>query len=149
MQSRIEQFFKEYVANFNQALGDAPDLERIRATFAPCFVAAGPAGVSCGQNDGTFARSLKQGYEFYRSIGTREMRLRGLDVTPIDALHAMVKVHYGSSYQREDLAPVDIDFEVTYLLHFVEDTPQIFAYVTGDEMTALREAGVVREDAAA
>jgi hypothetical protein len=149
MQARIEQFFHDYVANFNQALGDDPDFEEIRSAFAPCFVAADPARVSCGKNNGTFTRSLKQGYEFYRSIGTQEVRLQKLQITPIDERHAMVKVSYGSTYAREDLEPTEIDFDVTYLLHFEGPDPQIFAFVTGDEMAALRAAGVVNEESAA
>ena len=145
MQARIEQFFTDYVACFNRALGPDPDLEGIRAAFAPCFVSASPVQVTCGENNASFTNALRQGYEFYRSIGTRGIRLREVHVTPIDDCHAMATVGYGSTYQRTDLEPTDIDFEVTYLLHFDGDTPLIFAFVVGDEMAALRKAGVVTD----
>jgi len=31
---------------------------------------------------------------------------------------------------------------VTYLMHFEQGTPKIFAYITGDEERVLREHGV-------
>ena len=117
MQADIERFFRDYVAAFNRSLGESPDLDAIRAAFAPCFVAAGPTGVICGQNDEAFLEFLEQGYAFYRSIGTRSMTLLGVETTPIDANHEMARVFYSSEYERRDGGLVTIDFEVTYMLH--------------------------------
>lgn len=142
----IEQFFRDYVAAFNQALGDTPDIEAIRTAFMPCFIGAGPAGVMCGQNDGDFLMALDQGYAFYRSIGTRSLTLVGLDLTPIDACHQMARVSYSSEYERQDGDWVTIDFDVTYMLHIEDAVPRIFAWVAGDEQAALREHGLVPQE---
>lgn len=146
MQSKIERFFRDYVAAFNRSLGGVPDYEAIRAAFAPCFVAAGPTGVICGQNDEKFAEFLEQGYAFYRSIGTRRMMFRGVTLTAIDTYHQMARVLYSSEYERRDGDLVTIDFDVTYLLQIKDGTPQIFAYVAGDEQGLLREHGLIAED---
>lgn len=143
MQEKIEQFFRNYVTAFNRSLGEDPAYEAIRACFAPCFIAAGPTGVKCGQNDETFTEHLEQGYAFYRSIGTRRMILRNVTLTPIDANHQMARIFYSSEYQRRDGDLVTIDFDVTYLLQIREDRPQIFAYVAGDEQALMREHGLV------
>ena len=146
MQEKIEQFFRDYVAAFNRSLGGTPDCEAIRAAFAPCFVGAGPTGVLCGQNDEKFAEALEQGYAFYRSIGTRRMILRGVTLTTIDSKHQMARVFYSSEYDRRDGVLVTIDFDVTYLLQMKDATPQIFAYVTGDEQGLLHEHGLIVEN---
>ena len=146
MQADIERFFRDYVDAFNRSLGETPDFEAVRAAFAPCFVAAGPTGVNCGRNDDSFVKALDQGFTFYRSIGTRRMILRSVALTPIDPNHQMARVYYSSEYERRDGDLVVIDFDVTYMLHIQNATPQIFAYVTGDEQALLREHGLVAED---
>jgi hypothetical protein len=146
VQADIERFFQDYVAAFNRSLGESPDFETIQAAFAPCFVAAGPTGVICGQNDDSFREILEQGYAFYRSIGTRSMTLLSIDLTPIDANHQMARVFYSSEYQRRDGDLVTIDFDVIYMLHIENATTQIFAYVAGDEQALLREHGLVPEE---
>ena len=73
MKAQIERFFRGYVDAFNRSLEGAVDLDAIRGAFAPCFVAAGPMGVACGQNDDRFAEAPEGGYAFYREIGTRRM----------------------------------------------------------------------------
>ncbi len=143
VQGEIERFFRDYVAAFNRSLGESPDFETVRAAFAPCFVAAGPTGVVCGQNDDEFLNTLEQGYAFYRSIGTRSMTLLKVELTPIDAQHQMARVFYSSEYERQDGRFVNIDFDVTYMLHIENGTPQIFAFVAGDEQALLREHGVL------
>jgi hypothetical protein len=127
MQADIERFFQDYVTAFNRSLGDTPDLETIRSAFSPCFVAAGPTGVIYGQNDDSFLEFLKQGYAFYRSIGTRSMKLLRVECTPIDANHEMARVFYSSEYESRDGALVTIDFDVTYMLHLEDGAPRIFA----------------------
>ncbi len=146
MQAIVERFFQDYVAAFNRSLGESPDLETVRASFTSCFVAAGPTEVICGKNDDEFLKILEQGYAFYRSIGTRSMTLLKVDLTPIDANHQMARVFYSSEYERRDGEIVTIDFDVTYMLHIEKDKPQIFAYVTGDELALLREHGLVAEE---
>jgi hypothetical protein len=143
MEANIEQFFRDYVDAFNRSLEGPLDLATIRAAFAPCFVAAGPTGVRCGQNDGSFTEALEQGYAFYRSIGTRRMIFRGMTITEIDTHHRMARVFYSSEYQRRDGELVTIDFDVTYMLHLNGVTPQIFAYVFGDEHALLRQHGLI------
>ncbi len=145
MHARIQQFFQDYVAAFNRSLGDSPDVESVQAAYAPCFVAAGPTGVLCAQNDDAFRAFLEQGYAFYRSIGTREMKLVKVDLTPIDANHQMARVFFSSTYERRDDSATTIDFDVTYMLHIEEGRPQIFAYVAGDERAAFEEHGLLPE----
>jgi hypothetical protein len=143
MEANIEQFFRDYVDAFNRSLEGPLDLATIRAAFASCFVAAGPTGVSCGQNDESFTEALEQGYAFYRSIGTRRMIFRGVTLTEIDTHHRMARVFYSSEYHRRDGGLVTIDFDVTYLLQLNGATPQIFAYVAGDERAVLRQHGLI------
>jgi hypothetical protein len=143
MEAKIQQFFRDYVDAFNRSLEGPCDTAAMRAAFAPCFVAAGPTGVICGQNDESFAEVLEQGYAFYRSIGTRRMIFRGVELTAIDTHHQMARVFYASEYHRRDGESVTIDFDVTYMLQLHGASPKIFGYVAGDEQAVLRQHGLL------
>jgi hypothetical protein len=140
----VERFFGEYEARFQRALEGEDDAEGTAYSFAACFVEANPQGVICGHNDDEFRAAIPQGNAFYRSIGTKSMRIGGLKITPIDERHAMVRVHWESRYEKLGRAPVAIDFDVVYLLQAGPDgRPRIFAYVVGDEQAVLREHGLL------
>lgn len=139
----IEAFFAGYVDAFNRSLGDAIDAEGVRRHFSSCFVGAGPQGVQCGQNDASFTEALEQGFALYRKIGTRAMALRGIATTPIDDAHWLARVAYRASYEKPDGAPLDLDFEVSYMLAAQGDTYEIFAFVTGDERALYEQHGLL------
>jgi hypothetical protein len=142
MKPDFDQFFRTYADLYNQALTDRPDYEAITARFASCFIAAGPAGVKCGENDKTFRNTLEQGYAFYRKIGTKRMSVRRYEATEIDAAHSMVKVFYRAEYDKEG-KPISIDFDLTYMIDHGADEPKIFAFVAGDEMAAFKRHGLI------
>jgi hypothetical protein len=139
----IDEFFAGYVDAFNRSLGESVDADGIRRHFSSCFVGAGPQGVHCGQNDDSFTEILEQGYAFYRSIGTRAMAVRDVTTVPIDDQHALARVAYTAHYRKPAGEPVDLDFEVSYVLATRGETYEIFAFVAGDEMALYREHGLV------
>ena len=118
-------------------------MEGIRRHFSACFVGAGPQGVHCGQNDEHFTGMLQQGFAFYRQVGTRAMTVREVTTTPIDDAHWLARVAYRARYVKPDGSPLELDFEVSYLLAERGDTYEIFAFVTGDEMALYREHGLL------
>lgn len=118
MADRVERFFQGCIDAFNRSLGESGDVSAIRAHFSPCFVAAGPRGVNCGQNDDSFVEMLQQGYAFYTALGTKAMTLRGNRTTPIDDGRLLAGVDYRATYE-------------------------IFAYVAGDEVALYRKHGLV------
>lgn len=148
MPTSVERFFAGYVEAFNRSLGASVDVAGIRSHFSPCFVAAGPNGVRCGQNDDSFADTLQQGYAFYTAIGTKAMALRGISTTPIDDAHQMAKVDYRATYEKRSGETVNLDFSVTYMLATRDDMFEIFAFVAGDEMALYRKHGLLPDDGA-
>jgi hypothetical protein len=142
MKPNYDAFFAGYIDAFNRSLGDSVDADGIRSHFADCFVGAGPTGSSCGANDDSFVETLHQGYAFYRSIGTRRMSVRRVEVTEIDANHDMVRVFYGADYEKDGRS-FTIDFDVVYLLETVDGATKIFAFIAGDEMALYRQHGLV------
>ena len=94
--SALADFFAEYERRTNQALADPPDvdIEASANAFADFFIGASPKGVRCGANDAELRAAIPQGFEFYRSIRTKSMRIVRLTTTPLDQHHSMVKVHY-------------------------------------------------------
>lgn len=141
----IQAFFEAYARRFNAALAD-PSTEDVEATaqaFAAYFVEATPLGVMGGANNAQFRAMIPENNAFYRSIGTRSMTISRLEIQPIDAFHAMARVLWDSRYDRPDGTETAIPFEVVYFVQVREGTPRIFAYVTGDEQTVLREHGLL------
>lgn len=138
----FDRYFREYAELYNQALHAAADYDAIMARFAGCFIAAGPEGVKCGENDAAFRATLEQGYAFHKQIGTKHMSVRRCEVAEIDAAHHMVKVFYNCAYEKKG-KPIGIDFDVTYLLEASSGAPKIFGFVAGDEMAAYRKAGLI------
>ncbi|MPZ37064.1 MAG: nuclear transport factor 2 family protein [Rhizobiales bacterium] len=143
MQPDFDRFFHDYAEAYNRSLGDRVDYDAIASSFADCFVAAGPDGVACGKNDDSFRAALDNGYAFYKSIGTRKMSVRRVEVTPIDDRHHMAKVHYRADYQKKSGETVSIDFDLTYMLQTRDGRSRIFAFVAGDEMGVYRRHGLV------
>lgn len=139
-----QEFFHRYADAYQRSLGDSVDTAAIRSFFAESFLAASVmGGVRTGDNDETFEQALKQGYAFYRAIGTRGMAVDRVEVEPLYDRHDRVRVFYIAQYERPDGASITIPFDVLYLLQRREDGPKIFAFIAGDEMALYREHGLV------
>jgi len=145
MDDKISEFFALYEARVNKALEDTPEVDA-KATaeaFSDCFIYANPSGVNCGKNDEQFRSQILQGFEFYRSIGTKGMKISHLAITVLDEFHVQARVSWQSDYVKKDGTGERIDFDVIYLLQTIGEGPKIFAYITGDEEGALRERGLI------
>ena len=142
----IEDFFADYESNFNNAMSDNPsDVDiQVQKSFADCFIESSPLGVNCGKNDGEFLKRIKQGFDFYKNIGSTGMNIVSKDITLLDDFHAMAKVYWHYSYLK-DGKPGAIDFHIIYLLTTVNNEIKIFSYIAGDEQKALKERGLIQE----
>jgi hypothetical protein len=151
VKQKVKHFFQAYEARFMRALqgdnkieGAVDDIEGTVNAFAEHFIEASPAGVVAGKNDETFRKMIPRGNEFYRSIGTQLMKIRNIDVTELNEYHVMATIEWDSRYKRnDDGKEIAISFEVIYLLQHIGGELKIFAYITGDEQQALREAGLI------
>jgi hypothetical protein len=141
----LRDFFDLYARRVNDALADNPtfDVQGARDSFAPYFVGSSPVGVRGSKNGLLFKMMIPRGYKHYRRIGTQSMTIASLDLTRLDEFHWMAKVHWNSSYLKPDRTPVSIPFDVIYFLTTQPGSPQIFAYITGDEQKVLKENGLV------
>jgi hypothetical protein len=146
-QQKIERFFDDYAARMNGALGESPsvNLEEVAGQFADYFVEASPVGVTGGANGAEFRAMIPRGYEFYRKIGTQSMNITGRQITVLDDFHWMVKVHWKAEYLTRAEKRDTIEFDVIYFVQILknDDTPKIFAYITGDEQRIMREHGLI------
>ena len=143
MEDSIRRLFDRYERFFQNALAGDLDPAEVAGLYAEEFIAASPAGVMAGKNDAGLLEVMQQGYAQYRAIGTKDMRVQGLRLSPIDALHCVAHVAWRASYAREDLPETVIDFEVHYLVQLREDGPKVFGWVTGDEDAVLKQHGVL------
>jgi hypothetical protein len=144
MEALIREFFKSYEQRFNKGLTGKPDVKGIMDSFASTFMESGPKSVYAARNGWKFRFFIPRGYAFYRKIGTQSMTIRQVEVTKLDAMHAMAQVSWRSIYKRrKDGETVLIDFDVYYLLRIEEGKPRIFAFIAGDEQGELKKAGLV------
>lgn len=140
----IENFFNRYEARVNDALSGAdPDIDETVNSFASEFIEASPAGVISAKNDKKFRKAISQGWNFYKEVGIRAMDILSTQITILDNLHAIVKVHWNSTFVRKNKTHGDVAFDVFYLLQKTGDDLRIFAYITGDEQQALKDEGLV------
>ncbi len=150
VKQKVRQFFHAYEARFMRALqgdnkveGAVDDIEGTINAFAEHFIEASPVGVVAGKNDDTFRKLIPRGNEFYRSIGTQLMTIRNIAIAELNEYHVMATVEWDSRYKRSDGKEIAISFEVIYLLQHIDGALKIFAYITGDEQQALREAELI------
>ncbi|MCZ7481928.1 nuclear transport factor 2 family protein [Rhizobium rhizogenes] len=143
MEASIRKFFERYERFFNQSLGGDMDMKEAASLYASDFIAASPAGVITGKNDDHLRQVMAQGYERYRAMGTREMRIRDISLSPIDDHHCTAHVAWTATYARQDQADVAIDFDVHYFVQTLNGEPKVFGWVSGDEQALLKKHGIL------
>jgi hypothetical protein len=142
MEAAVRELFERYERFFRQSLGGDIDMDEVAALYASEFIAASPAGVMTGKNDDRLKEMMTQGYAHYRAIGTKDMRIRNVRVSPIDEYHCVAHVAWTATYAREDRSDVAIDFDVHYLVQKLNGDPKVFGWVSGDEQALLRTHGI-------
>lgn len=142
MEHQVRKLFARYERFSNRALGGEIDLDALASLYASEFIGAAPAGVRTGRNDDQFRRIMAQGYDHYRAIGTKEMRIRDIRLSAMDELHCVAHVSWTATYARTDRPDVAIDFEVHYLVQLLEGEAKVFGWVSGDEQALLKQHGI-------
>jgi hypothetical protein len=89
MEASVGKFFGRYESFFNRSLGGDMDMDRVAALYASEFIAVSPAGVMTGRNDDQLKQVMAQGYARYRAIGTKEMRIRSIRLSPMGMMRWM------------------------------------------------------------
>ncbi|TIM07392.1 nuclear transport factor 2 family protein [Mesorhizobium sp.] len=142
MDAQVRKLFERYERLFRKSLAGDADMDEVTSVYASAFIAASPAGVMVGKNDDQLKQAMKQGYARYRAIGTKEMRIRDVGISPIDEHHCVAHVAWRSIFARKGQTDVTIDFDVHYLVQKLAGEPKIFGWVSGDEQEVLRKHGI-------
>lgn len=142
---QIEKFFHAYERNFNDSLAGNIHADATANSFADCFIAVSPTGVSCGKADDTFASVIEQGYQYYTSCGVKAMNISGQTISSLDEFHFVNKVQWKCHYDLDEARKGTIDFEVIYFLRLTDQQVRIFGFITGDEQKAFRERGLIAD----
>jgi hypothetical protein len=143
MDASVRKLFDRYERFSRQSLAGDVDMNEVAALYASEFIAASPAGVMAGKNDDHLKQTMRQGYAHYREIGTKDMRIRDVRVSPIDEHHCIAHVAWTASYARKDQPDIAIDFDVHYLVQKLDGDPKVFGWVSGDEQALLRQHGII------
>jgi hypothetical protein len=142
MDAQVRKLFERYERLFRKSLAGDADMDEVTSVYAAAFIAASPAGVMVGKNDDQLKQVMEQGYAHYRAIGTKEMRIRDVRISPIDGHHCVAHVAWTSTYTRKGQPDVTIDFDVHYFVQKLDGEPKIFGWVSGDEQEVLRKHGI-------
>lgn len=140
----VMEFFERYECFFMDSLNGKVNADEIASLYASEFIAASEKGVMAGKNDAGFMHAMEQGCEYYRSIGTKSMHVRNVDISPIDAMHCVAHVAWTAKYSTEKNPNIEIDFDVHYLMQELDGKLQVFGWVSGDEQEALKQHGVIK-----
>lgn len=143
MHAGIVRLFERYERFFARGLAGDADMSEAASFYASDFVASSPAGLMTGRNDDQFKQVMAQAYAHYRAIGTKDMRIRNVDLAPIDEHHCLVHVAWTARYDRPKQADAVIDFDVHYLVRVLDGDPKIFGWMSGDEQALLRQHGIL------
>lgn len=143
MEASVRKFFERYERLFNQSLNGDADMDEVTGLYASEFIAATPAGVMGGKNDDHLKQVMAQGYDHYRAIGTKGMRIRNVRLSPIDDHHCVAHVAWTATYVGKSRPEVAIDFDVHYFVQKLDGKPKVFGWVSGDEQALLKEHGIV------
>jgi hypothetical protein len=141
---QVTKFFDRYASHMNLGLAYDPiDTEWLSQAFAENFIGANPNGIQSGENNEQFRRTIREGIVFYRRLGVRSMMIMGQEVQVLDAMHALVKIQWTCVYEN-GIRSGEISFVNYYLIQARNpDSIKIFSYVTGDEVKAFREHGLL------
>ncbi|MER8826836.1 nuclear transport factor 2 family protein [Mesorhizobium sp. M0938] len=142
MEAEVRKLFERYEQLFRKSLAGDADMDEVVSVYASAFIAASPAGVMVGKNDDQLKQVMEQGYAHYRAIGTKEMRIRDVRISPIDEHHCIAHVAWTSVYALKDRPDVTIDFDVHYLVQQLGGEPKVFGWISGDEREVLRKHGI-------
>jgi hypothetical protein len=143
MEASVRKLFERYERVFKEALDGDLDMDKVASLYASRFISATPAGVMTGKNDKQLKQVMAQGYARYRAIGTKEMRIRDLRLSPLDEHHCVAQVAWTAIYARKDQPDVAIDFDVHYFVQTLGGVSKVFGWVSGDEQVLLRKHGIV------
>lgn len=143
MEASAKKLFERYERFFNKSLKGDMDMEEVASLYASDFIAASPAGVMTGKNDDHLKQVMTKGYERYRAIGTKEMRIRHIRISPIDDHHYIAHVAWTATFARKGQPNVAIDFDVHYFVQEINGTPRVFGWASGDEQALLKKHGIV------
>lgn len=143
MEASVRKLFERYERFFNKSLKGDMDMEEVASLYASDFIAASPAGVMTGKNDDHLKQVMMKGYERYRTIGTKEMRIRDIRISPIDEHHCLAHVAWTATFARKRQPDAAIDFDVHYFVQRLDGAPKVFGWASGDEQALLKEHGIV------
>lgn len=139
----VSNFFHKYELVFSDAIEGNVDLKAAKELYSEQFIAATPQGVRAAAFDGSFEEVMSKGYERYRSLGARSMKVGGIQTYEVDDSHLMARVRWHSVYQKPGINEIHIPFDVNYLLEKRNGELKVFGWITGDEEELLKAHGVL------
>lgn len=133
----FKKFFDDYVK-----WGDENNAQKVADAYADHFIFADPNGIMPMENNKELVAKYADIDEHYQKVGRTGTYIVSVDTTELDALHYLVKVKFGMTFQKT--GDEMITFDISYIIRVVDGTPKILLYISHeDEMKLLKEKGLI------
>jgi hypothetical protein len=133
--------FTDFFTAYGRASLDN-DTGIIANCYAENFMVAGPSGSMAFKNDEKFTQWLKDMFEFNRKVGMQEMKVLKVETSPVGEFYTRALVRWGAVFSKN--TDEIIEFEITYILHHVNDELKIIMYISHEnEEDVLKEKGII------
>lgn len=143
MHPLIDAFMARHAALFRRALIEDPAPDEGAGLYATEVIAASPQGVHAARNDADSVLAMRQAHARFRAIGTRDMQIEAMRLSPMDDRHCIAHVGWCASNARDDAAVRQIGFEAHYLMQILDDQARILGWISGDEQAVRRRHGII------
>jgi len=134
----MRDFFEAYAR-----AADSVDLAFLESAYAETFMFAGPAGVQTVKRD-EFLKILPKRKAFFAAIGLTGTEVHGLEETPLDELHVMVRARWALRFERAPGPPIVDHSAATYILRRYGGSAQIVFQIDHQDLVKrAQELGLI------
>ena len=103
---------------------DSTDPAFFATAYAETFMFAGPASVQAVKRD-DFLKVIPKRRAFFATAGLAATEVSGIDESPLDEHHLMVRVHWTFRFERNPAPPMFEEGAATYVLRRQDSQLQI------------------------
>jgi hypothetical protein len=127
--SAVKELFEAYVRSTSSA-----DSAFLGSAYGETFMFASPGGVQAVKRD-DFLKVVPKRKAFFAAIGLTATDLRGLEETPLDEHHVLVKARWAFRFEKDPARPIIEEGAATYILRRQEDRLQIVFQLDHQDLT--------------
>lgn len=116
-ETEVKAFFQRYSHHVQATIDNVIDGSALAETFwADKFIHSSPSGLKTGNNDGKLGGTFDSIAGAYKKHGMKKIHLKDVDVTVLDANHAVAHVRWSLYRDFSGLGDGDFEFDINYFV---------------------------------